>query len=547
MKNGLQQQISFFDVAETARPSCEICRSAETIPDEKIAEKFVNYSLQDYVTDVEINGLADTWGGICRYIAKFGEGKGCLNIAGFGEMYEQGLAICNKHQKKKNGQYYTPEDVACLMSQWLEECDGDNVCDVACGTGNLILAYLRQIGDERAKELIRSGRVYLFDSDPVALQICKTSICVRYEVDNPDVIHDIGGDFLSRAISLPPHAKVISNPPYAAIEEIRDSWNRSTVLTETNEMYAAFMEKIFTQSEAAVVISPFSFVSGNKFFSLRKQMCKSGNGFIVSFDNIPGNIFCGKKQGVFNTNMANSVRAAITTFRRDDKIKGFRVSPLIRFKREERAKILSRTVLMGTLPEKLQIVDEKNRMFGKIDKNLLPVYEKWRSKSNCQFVQLLSDTPTDYYIDMPNTCRYYTTASHHKLSRSGSLKLYAKDKETFNVLYCLINSSFAYWWWRIYDGGITYPSGLLGMMPVPINLLSEEDKAFFGEMSRKMIDEETRYITVKVNAGATQENVKFPKQYRDCINGRFLSILEADQSPAAFDPVHANGFFTADS
>ena len=84
------------------------------------------------------------------------------------------------------------------------------------------------------------------------------------------------------------------------------------------------MEKIFTQSRSAVVITPFSFISGKKFYSLRKEMCDIGNGFIVSFDNVPGNIFCGRKQGIFNTNTANSVRAAITVFNKSNKLKGFK-------------------------------------------------------------------------------------------------------------------------------------------------------------------------------------------------------------------------------
>ena len=42
------------------------------------------------------------------------------------------------------------------------------------------------------------------------------------------------------------------------------------------------------------------------------------NGEIYSFDNVPGNIFCGRKHGIFNTNTSNSVRAAITVVRKDN-------------------------------------------------------------------------------------------------------------------------------------------------------------------------------------------------------------------------------------
>ena len=51
----------------------------------------------------------------------------------------------------------------------------------------------------------------------------------------------------------------------------------------------------------------------------------------------------------------------------------------------------------------------------------------------------------------------------------------------------MINSSFAYWWWRIYDGGITYPVSLLNAMPIPLNLLSADDEKFFKTTAEKLL------------------------------------------------------------
>ena len=123
------------------------------------------------------------------------------------------------------------------------------------------------------------------------------------------------------------------------------------------------MDKIFKQSESTVIITPYSFISGNKFYSLRQNMCKYGNGFIVNFDNVPGNIFCGRKHGIFNTNTANSVRAAITLLKKSDDKKGFKITPMIRFKNEERNKLLKCKVLEKVLPNEYQIIDEKNKEF----------------------------------------------------------------------------------------------------------------------------------------------------------------------------------------
>ncbi|WP_162262993.1 N-6 DNA methylase [Lactobacillus crispatus] len=39
-----------------------------------------------------------------------------LNVSNFSEMYEIGLEVENKIQKKQSGQYYTPNDVAKTMA-----------------------------------------------------------------------------------------------------------------------------------------------------------------------------------------------------------------------------------------------------------------------------------------------------------------------------------------------------------------------------------------------------------------------------------------------
>ena len=506
-------------------------------------KKLKSYDLEKYIEDVKTLGLEITWDLICQFVLKSGEINSFVSVANFGEMYEIGLAIQDKNQKKKNGQYYTPDDVALVMSKWLDQYPEKNICDVGCGTGKLILKYLEYIGFNRAKDIISDGHIYLYDIDPVALKICKTSIVVKYNIANPSVIHDVYCDFLDKAIVLPTDSKVISNPPYVSINQIEDYWEKTDILLDTRELYSSFMEKVFKQASSSVVITPFSFVSGNKFYSLRKTMCELGNGFIVSFDNVPGNIFYGRKQGIFNTNTANSVRAAITVFHKDNCVKGFKVSPLIRFKNEERGKLLQCDILEKTLSNKIQLIGKENKTFAKIDNTLDDVFEAWIHKSRYKMSDILSNKESGYFIDMPNTCRYYTTASHKKLTRTGSIELRFDDEDLFDFVYCFINSSFAYWWWRIYDGGITYPMGLLNSMPIPINLLTNEDKIFFKQTTSELINIEKNNIVFKKNAGVNQENIKFPVEYRNRINNKILSILGIDKDYSVFKSVHANMYF----
>ena len=514
-----------------------IYNSAKSLTKE-VKLKLDSYTLKEYINDIETQGIEKTWNSICDYVILYGENNDFLTINNFGEMYEIGLATSNKQSKKDNGQYYTPDDIAEIMSEWLEKLDGYNICDVACGTGKLILTFLNLIGTKEAIKLISEGRIYLYDLDKVALKICKTSIMIKYGIEYENKIHDIYCDFLDKNINLPKDSKVISNPPYAAISNIDSNWEKTEVLLDTKEFYSAFMEKMILQSKSMVIITPFSFISGTKFYSLRKLL-EDKNGEIYSFDNVPGNIFCGRKHGIFNTNTSNSVRAAISVIKSNPDKRGFRLTPLIRFKATERKELLKCKKLKQMLSPKKQIISEKRTKFYKCFKELQKIYDIWERKSKGKTLKQYIVEDGKYIVSMPNTCRYYTTASYGKMNRNGQIVLSFNDKDIFNFVYCFINSSFAYWYWRLYDGGITYPKNLLLDLPMIYDLITEEDKRFFEETTNEMIKNEVKYKIIKNNVGI-QENVKFPREYRDKINERIFRILNLDINYKIFDLIHSN-------
>jgi hypothetical protein len=73
------------------------------------------------------------------------------------------------------------------------------------------------------------------------------------------------------------------------------------------------------------------------------------------------------------------------------------------------------------------------------------------------------------------------------------------------------------------NGGITYPITLLKALPI-FGEVTEELKDFCN----KMIEEEEKYIVLKKNAGAFQENIKFPMEYHDKLNTLLLNQLNLD-------------------
>lgn len=503
---------------------------------------FENYTIQQYKKDIEKYGLNIVWQSINEYIINNNSTNKLFSLNNLSHLYELGLETVDKNLKKENGQYYTPADVATVMSNWLNELDGDIVCDIACGTGNLIMSYLDVIGFDNACNLIKNKKLYLYDKDNIALSICKTILIKKYGADIANNAQIINCDFLDKDIVLPHNCKVISNPPYSNLQELKENWNKTQVANTTKELYSMFIEKIITQSKTSVIISPYSFIGGNKFYSLRKLM-NNYNGFIVCFDNVPGNIFCGKKLGIFNSNTSNSVRAAITVIENKSKEKGFRVSPLLRFKTEERTKLLNNRILESFIPNKYQIISKNNISYYKCHNKLINVFNQWNNQSTTTLKDYITKEKTNYVLYIPNTCRYFTTAATTPLDRKGIITLNIKDEKSFQLIYCIINSSFAYWWWRLYDGGITYTQGLLQQLPIFENLITAEDKAFFADTFNTMKKIEKQHIVTKRNAGKDQENIKFPIEYRNKINQRILSILNCKEDANIFDLIHSNYIF----
>lgn len=500
-----------------------------------------NYTMDDYMHELDQKGLKKTWHTILSNTLNGNFQSDVFTLDHYGELYEMGLEHQNKINKKELGKYYTPKDVSMVMANWLKPLKGENVCDVGCGTGNLILNYLDVIGKKEALELLNHKQVYIYDLDEVALEICKYSIAIKYGKEVLNKIHAKHCDFLSKNIKLPTNSKVISNPPYYKISSVGEDWHVTKVINDSKELYSAFMEKIMKQSLAAVIITPYSYIGSTKFYSLRKMM-NHYNGFVVSFDNVPGNIFNGRKYGVFNTNKGNSVRAAITVVENKEKLKGFRVSPLIRFKTDERSRLLNNQYLLSLINDRYQLVNVKKKAYYKCHKDLLTILDRWESCSNKKMSSMIY-TKDGYEMYVPTTCRYFTVGAKTNLSRTGKRVIKVQDKEKYNYVYCMLNSSFAYWYWRLYDGGINCPLTIINSIPVFYDLLTDELRSQLNVLAEEMQHNESKYFVYKMNAGKVQENIKFPIEYRNKINQIFFAALGIFEDVRILNKVHSRSLF----
>jgi predicted RNA methylase len=456
-----------------------------------------------------------------------------FDIENIGKLYEIALEHANKISKKELGQYYTPKDVCNFMADKFIALyeSKDNIADVCCGTGNLIISALEKLPAKQTIELINQKKLFLYDSDYAAMQLAIMKICILFIPKNNrklfkgilNHINCIDGNFLSKSINLPENTSVISNPPYGKLPQ-KIALRLSCKTFKTKDMYAVFMEKIAAQSKNAVIISPQSFLGGCKFISLREALSKFG-GQVYVFDNVPASVFNGKKYGVFNTNTSNSVRAAITVINK--KQNGFRITPMLRFKNTERKFLFDNAdKFLGNN------VYADNNPWLKIPKCLEKlVLDLKQSKQKAS--DLIADAPNAYKIVVPSTPRYFITGSSKNLNRSSAIELYAKDKKSFDKLYVVINSTFSYLWWRIFDGGITIKKETLLSLPIP----DIENVLPFVNEGIKL---EGSCVINKMNAGKNNENIKLPEKFRKELNSAVLSSLNIKDEAEHLFSIHSN-------
>ena len=111
-----------------------------------------------------------------------------FDIDNIGELYEIALEYVNKISKKELGQYYTPTDTADFMAKKLISVNdqNDNIADVCCGTGNLIISVLKNMPVAQAVRLIKNKQIYLYDSDSTAVKLALMKIAIMF-LDKNDV------------------------------------------------------------------------------------------------------------------------------------------------------------------------------------------------------------------------------------------------------------------------------------------------------------------------------------------------------------------------
>jgi hypothetical protein len=433
-------------------------------------------------------------------------------------LYEYSLAHHDRHSRKSSGQFFTPDDVARFLAERAAAFPEGTWIDPCCGVGNL--SYWLADAQPAPASFV-AERLVLVDRDPLALLIARALLATEFGLDAAGYaalcarsrVADALADDL--ADDLPPFDYALLNPPYVVVP--RDDRFASA---EARDLYAYFIERMLDLGRGVVAISPQSFTSGRKFAPFRRMLVDRLTSMdVYCFDNVPDNVFRGVKFGSQNTNRVNSTRAAVLVGRTDG-IARHRITPLLRWRAHERAELFAAA---DDFLAPLQA--DADRAFPKVGAALVPLHAEMLGCATT-VGQLATGGP--FELAVPVTPRYFLSAVKRVLARGHVHRLAFPTPEARDLAYVVLNSSLAYWWWRVYEGGITISKSTLAS--VPVSIVSSP-----LSLVRGLEHSERENVVVKRNAGRLNENVKHP--------WRLLRDLNRAVAPTYVDDLlatHAN-------
>lgn len=438
-------------------------------------------------------------------------------------LYEFSLAHADRDSRKASGQFFTPDDVARFLADRAATFPDGTWIDPCCGVGNL--SYWLAASRPDPAEFVAT-RLVLVDRDPLALTIARALLATEFGLDVDGYAALVGRSRVADALSdefaadHPPFDFALLNPPYVNVP--RDP---RFVSTDARDLYAYFIERMLDLGRGLVSITPQTFTSGQRHADLRRLLVRRLESMdVYCFDNVPDFVFRGVKFGSQNSNQVNSTRAAVIVGRRGDDAapRRHRITPLLRWRTVERAELFAAA---DDFLAELQ--PDEARAFPKVGAALVPLHRDLIAGATT-LGDLLVREPTPFALQVPIALRYYLSAVQRPLDRENVHRLFFASAADRDRAWIVLNSSLAYWWWRVYDGGIVITRGLLTSIPIP---LDAAPPALVERLARS----EDENLVLKLNAGRATANVKHP--------WRMLRALTAAVAPGYVDALlatHAN-------
>lgn len=429
-----------------------------------------------------------------------------LTIGEVGLCYEALLASLDRGRRRDSGQYFTPDDAAAFMTAHATDFPTGHWLDPCSGVGNL--SWHLAAGQSDPAVFVRE-HLTLIDKDETALltavAILAADFAGRGDAEAVSALQHRSQvrDFLSRD-PLPAFDYAILNPPYARAPQKAGYRTGST-----RDLFAYFLERIASNAQGFIAVTPASYLSIPKFQPLRDHLDRtSAGGRIYVFDNVPDTLFRGYKFGSHNTSKTNFVRAAITVV--TPCATEWLLTPILRWTTESRSQMFARCHEFLS-PRRVGPHGE----WAKLPSPLHPTWE-FLTGIDLTLADLVTEEESPFRLTVATTPRYYISATTRPLDRSSKAVLHFRTAGDRDHASIVLNSSLPYLWWRVLDGGVSLPRRVLMSVPIP------ELPADHADLIARISESENRHVVTKLNAGRQNENVKHPPELVALLNDALI-------------------------
>lgn len=263
-------------------------------------------------SDIDVNSpkLGATVSKRNELLTKIMQKIGAMNLGGdlqdakidaFGDAYEFLMTMYASNAGKSGGEFFTPQEVAELLARIA--CDGkdkiNKVYDPACGSGSLLLKFVKVLGAEKAKQVSFYGQ----EVNITTYNLCRINMFLHHVPFN---MFDIQlGDTLIEPKHMAdiPFDAIVSNPPYSTrwagdanpllIND--DRYSPAGVLAPKTKADLAFtmhmLHHLSTTGTAAIVEFPGVLYRGGAEQKIRQYLIE--NNYVDTVIQLPSNLFFG--------------------------------------------------------------------------------------------------------------------------------------------------------------------------------------------------------------------------------------------------------------
>ncbi len=263
-------------------------------------------------SDIDVNSpkLGATVSKRNELLTKIMQKIGAMNLGGdlqdakidaFGDAYEFLMTMYASNAGKSGGEFFTPQEVAELLARIA--CDGkdkiNKVYDPACGSGSLLLKFVKVLGAEKAKQVSFYGQ----EVNITTYNLCRINMFLHHVPFN---MFDIQlGDTLTEPKHMAeiPFDAIVSNPPYSTrwagdanpllIND--DRYSPAGVLAPKTKADLAFtmhmLHHLSTTGTAAIVEFPGVLYRGGAEQKIRQYLIE--NNYVDTVIQLPANLFFG--------------------------------------------------------------------------------------------------------------------------------------------------------------------------------------------------------------------------------------------------------------